>query len=74
MDVIFRHAMMRIGGYIMRGGDSNPRTPTRSDLKSGTFGRAGNRYFAAISKSGFTKKAEEFAKENDFLLFTLDDF
>ena len=40
----------------------------------GVKDRNGNRYFAAISKSGFTKKAEEFAKENDFLLFTLDDF
>ena len=59
---------------MCEGWDSNPRTPARPELKSGVFGRAGNRYFAAISKSGFTKKAEEFAKENDFLLFTLDDF
>ena len=37
-------------------------------------GGGGTRYFAAISKSGFTKNAEEFAKKNDFLLFTLEDF
>ena len=43
-------------------------------VKDKDRGGDGNRYFAAISKSGFTKKAEEFAKENDFLLFTLDDF
>ncbi len=29
--------------------------------------------FAIISKSGFTKDAEEFAKENNFLLFDLND-
>ena len=56
------------------GWDSNPRTPSRPDLKSGTFDLVGNRYFATISKSGFTKKAEEFAKENGFLLFTLRIF
>ena len=30
-------------------------------------------YFMVISKSGFTKRAEEFANENKFLLFTLGD-
>ena len=59
---------------VCEGWDSNPLTPTRPDLKSGAFDRAGNRYFVAISKSGFTKKAEEFVKENDFLLFILNDF
>lgn len=32
-----------------------------------------NEYFAVITRSGFSKKAEEFAKHNDFLLYTLDD-
>ncbi len=30
-------------------------------------------YFAVVSKSGFTKGAEEFAKENGFLLFDLKE-
>jgi hypothetical protein len=32
-----------------------------------------NEYFAVITRSGFSKKAEEFAEHNDFLLYTLDD-
>ncbi|ADI74070.1 DUF234 DEXX-box ATPase [Methanohalobium evestigatum Z-7303] len=31
-------------------------------------------YFAVVSKSGFTENALEFARENNFMLFTLDDF
>jgi len=31
-------------------------------------------HFAVVSKSGFTLKAEEFAKENNFSLYTLRDF
>jgi hypothetical protein len=31
-------------------------------------------YFAVVSKSGITENALEFARENNFMLFTLDDF
>ncbi len=31
-------------------------------------------YFVIISKSGFTKKAEEFAGQNNVILYTLQDF
>jgi len=30
-------------------------------------------HFTVISKSGFTKKAEEFAGQNNFTLYTLED-
>ncbi len=30
-------------------------------------------HFTVISKSGFTKKAEEFAVQNNFTLYTLQD-
>jgi AAA+ ATPase superfamily predicted ATPase len=31
-------------------------------------------YFAVISKSGFLNRAEEYAKQNNFILFSLEDF
>ena len=31
-------------------------------------------FFVVISKSGFTKKAEEFASLNNVILYTLQDF
>ncbi len=37
------------------------------------FNGARNEYYIVISKAGFTKKAEEFAKENGVLLFDLKD-